>query len=78
MSNGQKQNVDLSYFKNKTVAILGYGDNGKDHAHKLREEGIDVVVALRHDVPSAGWKEDGFRVVSVYEAVDEADVIQVW
>jgi ketol-acid reductoisomerase len=33
MSNGQIQNVELSYFKNKIVAILGHGDNGKAHAH---------------------------------------------
>jgi ketol-acid reductoisomerase len=78
MSTEQVSDVDFSYFKNKTVAILGYGDNGKDHAHRLRNEGIQVVVALRHDVPSDGWKEQGFRVVSVYEAIDEADVIQVW
>ncbi|MBP1156074.1 MULTISPECIES: NAD(P)-dependent oxidoreductase [unclassified Paenibacillus] len=78
MTGKQEQDVDLSYFKGKTVAILGYADHGKEHALKLRNNGINVVVALRHEVASTGWVEEGFRVVSVYEAVDEADVIQVW
>lgn len=75
---GAQQQVDLSHLKGKTVAILGYGNNGKEHAHKLRDSGIKVVVALRHGVVSEGWQEEGFRVISVWEAVDEADVIQVW
>ncbi|MCY9666803.1 hypothetical protein M5X11_18010 [Paenibacillus alginolyticus] len=78
MGDKREQQIDLSYFKGKTIAILGYANHGRDHALKLRNSGINVVVALRHDVPSTGWVEDGFRIVSVYEAVDEADVIQVW
>lgn len=72
------QEVDLSYFQGKTIAILGYEHNGHDHARKLRDSGIRVVVALRHDSSPALWQQTGFHVVSLWEAIDEADVVQIW
>lgn len=70
--------VDLSYLKGKTVAILGYENHGYDHAQKLRLSGIPVLVVLREGTSNEKWEEDGLHVVSVWEAVEKADVIQVW
>lgn len=70
--------VDLSYLEGRTVAILGYDHYGYDHARKLRDRGISVVVALRHDSSPELWEKTGFQVVSIWEAIDAADVVQIW
>jgi ketol-acid reductoisomerase len=75
---GQMKDANLSYLNGKIVAILGYGNQGSDHAQKLRDSGIRVIVALREGTSWNGWKEDDFEVLSVWEAVDKADIIQVW
>jgi ketol-acid reductoisomerase len=73
------QEMNLSYLQGKTVAIFGSGKEGIDHARMLRDNGIRVLVALREGTPATPeWREEGFQVVSVYEAADQAQVIQVW
>ncbi|OES44730.1 hypothetical protein [Domibacillus iocasae] len=67
------------YLHGKTIAILGYSDEGKEYAQLLREHQISVVIGLRpvDDV----WAEaegDGFDVRTLWEAVESASIIQVW
>ncbi|GAX91351.1 NAD(P)-dependent oxidoreductase [Effusibacillus lacus] len=69
---------DQSFFAGKTVAILGYDSTGQKQAKKLRDIGIRVIVGVRE-----GWnqdlaKQDGFEVYNLYEAVQQADIVQVW
>jgi len=33
--------------RGKTVAIIGFGNQGRAHAHNLRDSGIEVVVGSR-------------------------------
>jgi len=68
--------ADLSYLKDKVVAVLGYGNQGKAHALNLKDSGIDVIVGLYRQ--SKSWKraeDDGFEVLEVSEAVSRADII---
>ena len=68
--------ADLSYLKDKTVAVLGYGSQGRAHALNLKDSGIDVVVGLYKG--SKSWKvaeEDGMKVEEVEKAVEEGDMI---
>lgn len=68
--------ADLSYLKDKTVAVLGYGSQGRAHALNLKDSGIDVVVGLYKG--SKSWKvaeEDGMKVEEVEKAVEECDMI---
>ncbi len=48
--------------KGKTIAVLGYGSQGRAHAMNLRDSGCDVVLGLRKDGKT--WKqaqeEDGW------------------
>ena len=59
-----------------TVAVIGYGSQGRSHARNLRDSGFDVVVGAR-----AGGgadrkaRNDGFRVVSPAEAAKEAFLV---
>lgn len=68
-----------AFMSGSTIAILGYSDDGQWHAKELRNKGFKVVIGLRDIDPY--WDEarkDGFEVHSLWEAVQQADVIQVW
>jgi len=71
-----EKDTDLSYLKDKTVAILGYGSQGHAHAQNLRDSGVKVIVAQRPG--SANYDlavEHGFKPVSVAEATQKADML---
>jgi len=60
------------------VAVVGYGTQGHAHALNLRESGARVVVGARPG--GGGWRRaeaDGFRPVTVAEAVEGADYAAV-
>ena len=62
----------------RRIAILGYGSQGHAHALNLRDSGFDVRVGLRPESSSVHKAEEaGLRVLSIPEAVAEADVVMV-
>src|SRR5690606_34298165 len=70
--------ADLSVIAGRKVAVIGYGSQGHAHALNLRDSGVDVRVGLREGSSSRAKAEDqGLRVLSVAEAVQEADVVVV-
>jgi ketol-acid reductoisomerase len=63
----------------KTIAILGYSEEGAEYAKWLRAEGIEVVIGLREiDSMWPQAEKDGFRVLNLWNAVKASDIIQVW
>ncbi|MGH8027234.1 MAG: ketol-acid reductoisomerase [Pseudoxanthomonas sp.] len=63
---------------NTSIAIVGYGSQGRAHALNLRESGFDVTVGLRPGGPTeAKAKADGFVVKTPAEAVKDADLVAV-
>ena len=68
----------LSYFTGKTIAIIGYDEKGYQHAKTLRNHNIEILVVLREGTSDEHWRNEGFEVVSVWEAVDRAHILQVW
>lgn len=67
------------YLYGKTIAILGYSNEGKEYARLLQEHEISVVIGLR--LVDEVWEEaerDGFDVKTLWEAVESAHIIQVW
>jgi ketol-acid reductoisomerase len=70
--------ADLSVISGRQVAVIGYGSQGHAHALSLRDSGVDVRVGLAEGSKSRAKAEaEGLRVVSVAEAVEEADVIML-
>ena len=70
--------ADLSIIQDRHVAVIGYGSQGHAHALSLRDSGVDVRVGLREGSASRAKAEaEGLRVVSVAEAVEEADLIMI-
>ena len=72
------KDADLGLFKNKTIAVLGYGSQGHAHALNLKDSGVKVIIGLYEGSKSKPVAEKhGFTVVSTAEAVKQADVILV-
>jgi ketol-acid reductoisomerase len=70
------KDVNLKALKGATIAILGYGSQGRAHALNLKDSGYDVVVGLRRS--GASWKKarkDGLRVALPAEAVKGAALV---
>jgi len=73
-----EDDADLSVIQGRNVAVLGYGSQGHAHALSLRDSGVDVRVGLPEGSKSrAKAQEQGLRVVTPFEACEEADVIMI-
>lgn len=72
------KDADLSFFKDKTMAVIGFGSQGHAHALNLKESGINVVIGLYPGSKSRSVAADkGFEVLDTAEAVKRADVIMI-
>lgn len=70
--------ADLSIIQGRKVAVIGYGSQGHAHALNLRDSGVDIRVGLQEGSKSrAKAQDEGLRVVTPAEAVEEADVIVI-
>jgi ketol-acid reductoisomerase len=67
---------DLSDLAGASVAVLGYGNQGRSWALNLRDSGCDVRVCVRNDETRGRAAEDGFAVADVATA-SGADVVCV-
>ena len=72
------EDADLSIIQGKKVAVIGYGSQGHAHSLNLRDSGVDVRIGLADGSKSRAKAEaEGLRVLSVAEAVKEADVVML-
>jgi ketol-acid reductoisomerase len=72
------QDADLSLLKDKAIAIIGYGIQGRGQALCLRDSGCRVVISELEGTPNFEQaKKDGFTPVSVIDAAKNADIIQI-
>ena len=68
--------ADLKFIKDKTVAVIGYGIQGRGQALNLRDSGVKVIVSQRPGGPNYDIaKADGFEPVGAEDAARKADVI---
>src|SRR5919108_3982866 len=61
----------------ETIAVLGYGIQGRAQALNLRDSGLAVIVGNREDAYREQACADGFEVLSLAEAAGRGDVILV-
>ncbi len=64
--------------KNETIAVLGYGLQGRAQASNLSDSGFKVIVGLRKD--GSSWnlaKKDGHKVMEIEDAAKAASIIHI-
>lgn len=73
-----EEDANLELLKGKVIAVMGYGSQGHAQAQNLKDSGLKVLIGLRPG--SARWSRAeaaGFEVMTVEEAAQRADVIQI-
>jgi len=71
------KDADLGVLEGKTVAIIGYGSQGKGQSHCLRDSGVQVIIGTRPGKSREAAQADGMEVVATEEAAQRGDVIQI-
>ena len=71
------ENADLGVLNGKTIAVIGYGAQGRAQALCMRDSGLSVVIGIRPGKSKDAADEDGFETLSVTEAAKRADIIHI-
>jgi ketol-acid reductoisomerase len=69
--------ADLGVLEDQTVALIGYGNQGRSQALNLRDSGVNVIIGNIQDYAGAAAKKDGFPVTNIAEACEDADVVML-
>ena len=70
--------VERATLSDATVAVIGYGSQGRAHALNLRDSGLRVIAGLRPG--GASWDKataDGLEVATIDDAAAAADLVAI-
>lgn len=67
----------MSPLEDKTIAIIGYGNQGQAQANNLRDSGCKVIIGSIKDPSYDQAVKDGFEVYDIAEAAKRGDIIQI-
>ena len=68
--------ADIGALDTQTLALIGYGNQGRSWALNLRDSGLSPLICVRRDATREQAQADGFEAHDV-DAANEADVICV-
>jgi ketol-acid reductoisomerase len=60
--------ADLGALAGRTIAVIGYGNQGRSQALNLRDSALEVIVGNIPDAAAERAREDGFEVASIADA----------
>ena len=72
------EDVNIDALEGKTIAVIGYGSQGRAQSRNMADSGANVIVGLREN--GSSWnlaKDDGMTVKSIEDASAEADIIHI-
>jgi len=69
--------ADLGHLAGKTVAIIGYGNQGRSQALNMKDNGLDVVVGNIEDEYAETARADDWDVLSIEDAAARGDVLMM-
>ena len=70
--------VNTDVLEGKTIAVIGYGSQGRAQSRNMADSGANVIVGVREN--GSSWnlvKEDGMTVKTIEDAAKEADIIHI-
>lgn len=73
----KESDASLAQLHGKTIAVLGYGNQGQAQALNLRDSGVQVIVGNRADAYRQRAIDDGFAPVSIREAAETGDILLI-
>jgi len=74
----QDKDADMNVLKGKTIAVIGFGAQGRAQALCMKDSGLKVIMGLRKGGKSeTEAKKEGFEVYSVSDAAKKADIIHI-
>jgi ketol-acid reductoisomerase len=71
------KDADLSVLEEKTIAIIGYGNQGQAQANNLRDSGCKVIIGSIRDPSYDQAVADGFEVYDITEAAKRGDIVHI-
>ena len=67
---------DIGFVTDKTIAIIGYGNQGRSQALNMRDSGVkSIIIGSVRDESWTQANDDGFPVYPIAEASKLADII---
>ena len=72
------KDADLNLIKNKSIGIIGYGNQGRAQALNLLDSGMNVSIGLRKE--SSSWKmaiDSGLNCTPINDIVKDCDIISL-
>jgi ketol-acid reductoisomerase len=71
------EDADLASLGGETIAVVGYGNQGRSQALNLRDSGLRVVIGNIRDAAHEQAQSDGFEVLPIAEACAGADAVML-
>jgi len=69
--------ADLTVLEGKTIAVIGYGNQGSAQALNMRDSGVSVIIGSIEDPSAVKAREDGFEVLPIAEAAKKGDIVHI-
>jgi ketol-acid reductoisomerase len=71
------RDADLKHLEGRTVAVVGYGNQGRAQALNRTDSGVAVMVGCLPDSYQETPVQDGLKVAGIAEAVQQSDIIML-
>ncbi len=72
-----ESDADLGNLSGKTIAVIGYGSQGRGQALNLKDSGLDVIIGIRPGKSREQAIADGLEALDVSKAAEKADIIMI-
>jgi len=69
------KDIDMEILKDKTIAVIGYGIQGRAQAQCMKDSGLNVIVGVRKGKSWDLAEKDGMEVMIIEDAAKKGDIV---